>query len=253
LRRAEEVKGRSVATAREFHLFVLHRFTVLARTIVREVGMKKATVFSFCFLVGMVGSAFGQETQILHVSGNAWEDGGFPSSNVGDEFHLVGLLNDIENPLVWDTDNYSYTFYVRDLISLGETVFDDLHLVAYSGGLFTIYVDWLPSNHDYGINPPNATAPGTFQDGISTYLDGFFTEFNLTLNTSTSSGSFNGTLNFTGGDVFPLLKATDGWTFGANIAGVSPEGYDLFVNGDVFLTIIGVEDDTWANIKSLYR
>ena len=215
--------------------------------------MKKATIFLICLLVGMVGSAFAQENQILHVSGNAWETGGFPPSNVGDLYQIVGVLNDIENPLVWDTENYAYNFHVYDLVSLGETVFGDLHLVAYSGGQFRIAVDWLPSNADYGINPPNATSPSTFTDGISTYLEGFFTEFNMTLNTTTASGSFNGSLNFTGGDVFPLLQATDGWTFGANVAGVSPQGYDLFVNGDVFLTIVGVEESSFGSIKSLYR
>jgi len=215
--------------------------------------MKKTTILAFVLWVAAVGSAFGQDNQILHVSGNAWEQGGFPPSNVGDEYSIVGVLNDIEAPLIWDTDNYSYTFYVQDLVSLGETVFGDLHLVSYSGGLFTIYVDWLPSNADYGVNPPNATSPSTFTDGISTYLDGVFTAFNMTLNTATSSGSFNGTLNFTGGDVFPLLQGTDGWTFGANVAGISPEGYDLFINGDVFLTIVGVEETSFGSIKSLYR
>ena len=214
--------------------------------------MKKATVLALILLIGAAGAAFG-DNQILHVSGNSWEDGGFPPSAVGDEYSIVGVLNDIEQPLVWDTDNYAYNFYVRDLVSLGETVFGTLHLVAYSGGLFTIYVDWLPSNANYGINPPNATSPSTFQDGISTYLDGFFTAFNMTLNTATAAGSFNGTLTFTGGDVFPLLQATDGWTFGANVAGISPTGYDLFINGDVFLTIVSVEEASFGNIKALYR
>jgi hypothetical protein len=142
---------------------------------------------------------------------------------------------------------------VRDLVSVGESVFGTLHYVSFSGGLLTIYVDWLPSNHDYGINPPNGTSPGTFSEGISTYLDGYFTSFDMTFNSASASGSFSGQLTFTGGDVFPLLNATDGWTFGANIAGVSPEGYDLELNGDVFLTIVAVEDESWGGIKSLYR
>ena len=216
--------------------------------------MKKFTTVLLTALLLVAGSAFaGTPEQILHMSGNAWEDGGFPVSNPGDELNAVGILNDIEYPLVWDTANYSYTWYMRELTSVGETVFGTIHVADYTGGLLTIYVDWLPSNHDYGINPPNATAPSTFTDGISTYLDGYFTDFTMTFNTSTSSGSFSGTLNFTGGDVFPLLNATDGWTFGSNIAGVSPTGYDLELNGDVYLQIVGVEEDSWGGIKSLYR
>jgi hypothetical protein len=136
---------------------------------------------------------------------------------------------------------------------VGEVLISGTRLVGYTGGLFTIYVDWLPSNGNYGINPPNATSPSTFSDGISTYLDGFFSDFTLTYNDITQSGSFTGTLNFTGGDVYPLLSATNGWTFGANLAGVSPTGYDLQLNGDVFLTVVGVEEATWGGIKALYQ
>jgi len=132
--------------------------------------MKKATILAVLLSVAVAGSAFGQDQQILHLSGNAWEDGGFPPSNPGEVYFIVGLLTDISQPLVWDPDDYAYTFYVRDLMSTGEVVFGDLHLVNYAGGLFTIYVDNLPSNHDYGINPPNATVPSTFTDGISTYF-----------------------------------------------------------------------------------
>jgi hypothetical protein len=215
--------------------------------------MRKATTLALAFLAATAGLVFAQDQQILFVSGNAWEDGAFPESIAGDELASVGILNDIDHPLVWDTANYSYTWYMRNLVSEGETVFGSLHVATYTGGLFTIFVDWLPSNHDYGVNPPNATVPMTFMDGISTYLDGYFTDFLLNYNTLSMSGTFNGTLNFTGGDVYPLLNATDGWTFGSNLAGVSPTGYDLQLNGSVFLTIVSVEEATWGGVKALYR
>lgn len=214
--------------------------------------MKKVTLFAIALLV-TAGAAYAQTEQILHVSGHSWEDGGFPPSNVGDKLSVVGILNDIEEPLVWDTSNYSYTLYMRDLVGLGESVNGTTRIAQYSGGLMTVYVDWLPSNHDYGINPPNATSPSTFTDGISVYLDGFFTGFTLTFNEATQSGAFVGSLTFTGGDVYPLLSSTDGWTFGANIANVSPTGYDLQMNGDVFLEVVSVENESWGGIKSLYR
>jgi hypothetical protein len=215
--------------------------------------MKKAT-FLVIALLAFAGAAVAQEQQILHVSGHSWEDGGFPPSNVGDNLNVVGILNEIEEPLIWDTANYSYTLWIRDLVSLGQSVAGTTTIATYSsGGLFTIYVDFLPSNHDYGVNPPNATVPSTFTDGISMYLDGFFNDFTLTLNQATSSGSFVGNLTFTGGDVFPLLSSGDGFLFGADIANVSPDGYDLQMNGDVSLQIIAVEEETWGGIKSLYR
>jgi hypothetical protein len=218
--------------------------------------MKKVTSLALSLVMAFASSALANQ-QILHLSGNAWEDDGpggtFPPSNVGDVLNVCGILNDIEAPLIWDTANYSYTLWMRGMVSLGESVFGTTHVASYSGGLFTIYVDWLPSNHAYGINPPNATAPSTFNDGISTYLDGYFTDFTMTFNNNTASGSFTGTLNFTGGDVYPLLTATNGWTFGANIAGTSPTGYDLQMNGDVYLAIVAVEPQSWGGVKNLYR
>jgi hypothetical protein len=216
--------------------------------------MKKVTILFTALLALAATTAYAQEEVILHMSGNSWETGGFPPSDLGDEFQAVGILNDIENPLVWDTNTYSYTWHVDDLLSIGEVVMGTTRIVTYGGGNLTVYVDFLPSNHDYGVNPPNATSPSTFSDGISTYLDGFFTDFTLTFNHATNTGSFVGTLNFTGGDVFPLLDETEGYTFGSDIAGFSPNGYDLELNGDVyFYASVGVEANSWGAIKSLYR
>jgi hypothetical protein len=215
--------------------------------------MKKVTSLLLLLLAMAVTPAFAEEV-ILHMSGNSWETGGFPPSNLGDEFEAVGILNDIEEPLVWDTANYSYTWNVRDLSSIGEVIVGTTRVVTYGGGLLTIYVDFLPSNHDYGVNPPNGTSPSTFTDGFSTYLDGFFTDFTLTFNHATNTGNFVGTLTFTGGDVFPLLANPTGWTFGSNIAGFGPTGYDLELNGDVYLeSTVSVDESSWGAIKGLYR
>ena len=91
--------------------------------------MKKATTV-LLLLLAAVTPAFAQET-ILHMSGNSWETGAFPPSNLGDELQAVGILNDIEAPLVWDTANYSYTWYVRDLSSLGEVIVGTTRVVTY--------------------------------------------------------------------------------------------------------------------------
>lgn len=214
--------------------------------------MKKVTTLLLLLLTAAT-PAFAQET-ILHMSGNSWETGAFPPSNLGDIFEAVGILNDIEAPLVWDTENYSYTWNVKELTSLGEVIVGTTRVVTYGGGALTIYVDFLPSNHDYGVSPPNATSPSTFTDGFSTYLDGFFTDFTLTFNHATNTGNFVGTLTFTGGDVFPLLTDPEGWTFGSNIAGFGPTGYDLELNGDVYLQgPVSIEPNSWGSIKGLYR
>ncbi len=215
--------------------------------------MKSIVTILLLLMVSTAALATPSQT-ILFTLGNAWETGGFPTSEIGDELQAVGLLTDIEDPLVWNTALYSYTWWIRGLVSGGESINGTTHIVTYTGGQLTIYVDGLPSNHDYGVNPPNATVPSTFTDGISTYLDGTFGELTLVLNEETSTGSFTGDLTFTGGDVFPLLESPIGWTFGANIAGFSPDGYDLEINGQVFLQgPSAVEPSTWGGIKSLYR
>lgn len=191
---------------------------------------------------------------VIHLSGHTWETGGFPSSEPGDVLEGVGVVNQIVSPLYWSPDIFSYTWHAFDLASPGESVYGSTRVVEYLGGRFMIHVDWQPSNHDYGIFPPNATSPSTFTDGHATYLEAMFTSFTLTYNTATSSGSFVGALLFTAGNAFPQLQTADGWTVGADISGVSPAGYDLQVNGTVFVDgPLPVQQETWGSLKALYR
>jgi len=205
-------------------------------------------------VLALAGVAHAQEGQILHIFGHAWETGGFPASDPGDNLSVVGIMSDVYEPLIWDESNHSYTFWIRDLVSLGETVSGLTRIAEYTGGLFTIYVDSLPSNHDYGINPPNATAPSTFTDGTSVYLEGHFTDFTLTFNDAVGGGSFLGGLTLTGGDVLALLPSVDLYLYVGIVQFLSPEGYDLIMDGDVFATVfVAVEETSWGGIKSLYR
>lgn len=201
----------------------------------------------------LVAPAAGQQS-VIQIAGHAWETGGFPLSAVDDELQIVGLVTDVSAPLYWQPWQYSFTFAIRDVVSLGGSLFGTTWVVPYAGGLFTIYRDGLPSNHDYGVNPPNATSPSTFMDGNGIYLDGQFTEFLLTYNTATSAGSISGTLDFTGGIVFPNLTDPAGWTFGSTLGNVSPAGYDLYVNGSVYTNgPIAADEATWSGLKALYR
>lgn len=216
--------------------------------------MNFKTILASLALASLIAGPASAQQAIIRVSGEAWETGAYPPSIPGDQLQAVGIVNDIVAPLFWQPNLHSYTFYMRNLISLGEVIFGTTHVVTYSGGQLTFYRDSLPSNADYGINPPNATSPSTFTDGDAIYLDGMFTDFTLVFNTATSAGSFSGTLNFTGGIVFPHLIDPNGWTFGSDIAGLSPQGYDLELNGDVYTDgPIAIEPQSWGNIKSLYR
>jgi len=216
--------------------------------------MKMKTIWAGLALAFLIAVPAGAQQATIQVSGNSWETGGFPPSNVGDELQAVGIVNEITAPLYWQPYLHSYTFYMRSLMSIGEVIFGTTHVATYTGGLLTIYRDALPSNANYGVNPPNATSPSTFMDGDAIYLDGYFTDFTLVYNSATHSGSFSGTLNFTGGIVFPHLVDPNGWTFGSDLSGVSPQGYDLQLNGDVYTDgPVAVEPQTWGGLKALYR
>jgi len=194
------------------------------------------------------------EQNVIHLDGKAWETGGFPVSSPGDELQAVGIVNQIQAPLFWSPDIYSYTWYLRGLVSLGEVVYGTTHVATYTGGLFTVHVDWKPSNHAYGIHPPNATSPSTFVDGHGVYLHGELSEFILTYNHATSSGGLVGEVYFTDGNAYPQIQSPDGWAVGANVSGLSPAGYDLEINGRVYVDgPLAVEAETWGALKSLYR
>lgn len=213
----------------------------------------KALALAFGLVVLVTAPAASLQNAI-RFTGNSWETGGFPDSNVGDELEAVGVVTAIVAPLFWSPSIYAYTMHVDGLISTGETLVGTTRVVEYAAGRIAFYVDNLPSNHDYGVNPPNATAPSTFTDGFATYLEGDFTSFTLTHNSANASGSFVGQIEFDGGNAYPQLQSNASYSIGANVANISPAGYDLQWNGAVFVDgPLGLENGTWSGVKSLYR
>jgi hypothetical protein len=202
-------------------------------------------------------TAFGQT--IISYNGNSWETGGFPSSSPGDEFEAVGDITDVFPPLTWDTSLYQYTWYAWDAISLGESVSGSTITVFYTGGEFQIYVDdFAPigTDRDYGVNPPNATAPSTFVDWTldGNYLHGNFSSFKVEYNTASNTGNWEGTLNFNSGTFVNNLGQQNGYTFAATLgAPFPPAGYSLEGAGDIFLETNAAEERSWGAIKGLYQ
>jgi hypothetical protein len=191
---------------------------------------------------------------MISLSGLCWEDGSAVPSNPGDQLNAVGTVTNIKKPLYWSPARFSYTWHMSGLTSLGEAVYGTTHVTSYTGGTLRIHVDALPSNAIYGVNPPNATAPSSFTDGTAVYLEGFFTEFTMTLNTTTGAGSIAGALTFTGGNAYPQLTNPDGWTVGANLDRTAPLGWDADVNATLFVAgPLGVDAASWTSIKALYR
>jgi hypothetical protein len=214
----------------------------------------KPQIWAALLVALVIAAPAAAEQSAINLSGHGWETGGFPPSLPGDELEAVGIVNAIRPPLFWSPDIYAYTWHLHGLVSQGESVNGTTRIVLYTGGEFAIHVDWAPSNHEYGSFPPNSTSPSTFTDGHGVYLHGNIEGLTLTYNSTTASGSFVGDVVFTDGNAYPQLMAPDGWAVGADVSDTSPDGYDLQVNGRVYVDgPLGVEAETWGALKALYR
>ncbi len=177
---------------------------------------------------------------------------------VGSGYVGLGFVPVMFAPLVPDTVNNQYTYHMSGLTSVSRAVVGDFVIVTYSGpGVIRVYEDSkaLGTDADYGINPPNATAPSSFSDG-TLFLEGELTSFQMILNTVTDTGSFEAVFEAVGGSQLGNipLNQREGWTFAGNTGNElnRPEGYRHQVDGQIFLDApLPVERTTWSRIKKL--
>lgn len=200
--------------------------------------MKQVTILAlalfcaFSFLPTFTGAA----TVLMNNFGYMYETGGFPNSETGDILEGVGNVTSIDPSITCDLSTNELTWTIRDLVSNGQILYSGRYIVvSYSGGVVNLYCD--PSkNRDFGINPPNATAPATFEDGVQ-FLTGNFTVFNLFYDTLTQSGAFQGLVNFTTGANLVDLSSSNGiifaGVFGPRIDPNIPAGYALEAVGSI--------------------
>lgn len=199
-------------------------------------------------------------TNIIDYQGYAWETGGFVPSNVTDVLNVVGVTDNVDAIFSVNLGIEELTIHVTGLLSTGQVPLGGgVIAVNYIGGTLDVWRD--PAmNHDYGINPPNGTAPSTFIDG-SLLLGGFFTSFVLYFDTVNGVGSYEGNVTWTAGTALGTINGihNDGFTFGgvlsdAAASGTVPDGYDLQADGVIEIKVtVGVEDTTWSGVKSLYN
>jgi hypothetical protein len=200
------------------------------------------------------------QNAIIDYQGYAWETGGFPPSNSGDVLSVVGIVDAIDPRFGVNFSLEEVTLYASNLVSGGQVdLGGGLLSISYSGGNLDLYRD-PAKNHDYGVNPANATAPSTFVDG-ALFLGGTFSSFFLFLDTTTGSGAYEGNVAFTSGSGLATLNQiqANGYTFGgvlnsAAAGGNVPAGYDLQVDGTIEVeVIVGVEQKSWGAVKRLYQ
>jgi hypothetical protein len=118
---------------------------------------------------------------------------------------------------------------------------------SYSGGTAA----------QYGVNPPNLTAPATFIDG-TLILGGQIDNLVLTYDYIANQGGFIGNINFDEGTLLGQIPVgqRNGWTL-AGLAGRPnpsvPQGYDHQISGECRHPVVPTSRGTWGALKKLYR
>lgn len=181
--------------------------------------------------------------------------------NVGDGYNSLGLVVQVNPSLL--TANFvanEYTYQFKDLSAASTESSPPFLFIFYTTGRFRIFEDsrTLGTLHDYGTNPPNATAPSTFTDG-TLILGGAVTNFVLTIDLSNSNGSFNGDIAFDEGTQSGSIPPAqlNGWTFAGLTSGGgtgTPVGYEHQVDGEIRVPdVVATTPATWGAMKNLYR
>jgi len=181
--------------------------------------------------------------------------------NVGDNYHSLGYITQV-NPalLTCDFTNNEYTYQFKDLTAIATDAAPPFLFVFYAPGRFRIFEDSKTSGTaaDYGVNPPNATAPSTFTDGTLA-LGGVVSNFILTLDLTNNNGSFNGDITFDEGSQQGSIPPAqlNGWSFAGLTSGSgtgTPQGYSHQVDGEIRVPgVVPTYGTSWGMVKSLYR
>lgn len=180
---------------------------------------------------------------------------------VGSGYVSLGFVPGLFAPLVPDVVANEYTYYISGLTSMSVMPIGDFLVIIYGAGTLSIYEDskTLGTPGDYGINPPNGTAPPSFVDG-NLFLTGTLTNFQYVLDTVNGTGSFEADFDITGGSELANGNVppnqTMGWTFAGTTANElnMPEGYAHQVDGQIFLNEpVPSQPTSWGRVKAQYR
>jgi len=216
---------------------------------------RKTSIFVACAaMVVFAVPAFAQAPAIDYV-GYSWETGGFPPSVAGDELVCLGVTSNLDPIFGVDLGVDELTFHLYGLISTGEVPLGGgMVMVTYTGGMMDVWRDGA-QNADWGLNPPNPTAPASFVDG-TLFFRGAFNDFTVFM-LGDGSGSFEGTLNGLGGEVLGDLCTDCAYTWGGTYTQLSaqvPDGYDMQMDGELLIEGSVAEDvQTWSGVKALFR
>ena len=175
-------------------------------------------------------------------------------------YNAIGDVTAVNSDyLTFDYGSYEYTFSLQNVCTamVDSLSIPGLYIWSFVGGTVDIYED-AGTARDYGINPPNATAPSTFEDG-TLVLGGDFTMMMLVWNSITGAGSLEGTMDLNRGSQLgniPMEQRT-GWTLAAlrdiQFPITTPEGYFWQIDGYLEISDpIPTEKTSWGQLKQQY-
>lgn len=204
----------------------------------------------------VLGAAGARAAEVDYV-GYAWETGGLAASLPGDQLSIATVVTQIDPLFEVDLNAVEATLYIDGLVSQGASVnpSNGATVISYAGGSIALYAG-AARNHAWGINPANATVPGTFVDGDLVF-SGAFTAFTVSLLPS-GVGIFEGYVDGTGGSALAGPCANCAYTFSGTFAAPTtaqiPEGYDLQVDGVLAVeSTVGTEAVNWGSLKALFN
>jgi len=177
-------------------------------------------------------------------------------ADLGEGYVSVGEVPVLYAPLVFDTGANQYTYHLTAGPVTLRATNAGFVFAQFNGGTLDVYED-ASTPFDYGINPPNATAPPTFVDG-TLYLQGQLTSFVMVFDANSNSGSFEANYTVIGGSQFANIPENkrSGWTF-SGVTGNAlniPEGYAHQVDGQVFVDeVVPAQPTSWGALKANYR
>ena len=229
--------------------------------------MKRLMLLLFLTLSVIAVPAFAEDVFLLGFTGYDYES---PNPNpgtylaIGEGYTTLGYVTAFGThlaPYVNNTTNeYTYRYY--DL-TVADYFFDGTNLqVAFANpGRGRYFADNRTTGTaaQYGINPPNGTAPSNFIDGtliLGGRIDNLFLEYRFT---AEPQGSFIGNLTLDEGTLLGQIPPDQraGWTL-SGLAGrpgpAVPIGYDHQISGEVRIPgSTPATHRTWGSLKALYR
>lgn len=181
----------------------------------------------------------------------------------GDNYRALGFVTSINSLVASDQVANEYTFYLYNA-TVSSSFFADGFLLVYfnNGARFRVYEDARLGGTagDYGVNPPNATAPSTFTDGtvlLGAQVDGLVLTYDYNALQGTVTADPGATLDEGTGLVTIPPARRGGWLLSGTAGAPNPTipaGYEHQVSGKLQIPdATKATQKSWGSIKKLYR